>query len=436
VIVRSFAIPTMTAMSLRAMGALALIAFHTALGRNLGAEGYGAASYGISIASLAAVMGCLGLPHAALQATAIQSAHRDGGSLRRTLVVTGLLVVVGGSSAGAITFALGSLFASKTSEFAVVAAWSAGLVPLLSFGLWRSRAVRGFGSVAAALVPEEIFAPALATSLIVFYGMTHWQNAFLAYGASYLGALLLGTLWMAMAAARDGPISSSANSSTMGQQLRTWIRAGTPMMLVAVAHLLLNRIDLWAVAEWRGLAAGGLYSAAARLSLVCAFGLSVVDIVVAPRIAVAFAEGNTATGREFLFYGCLTSALGTMALATPMLIWPEAFLSLYGVEYTDAVGTLRILVVSQIINGATGPVGLAMMMCGEARLFAIISWLGCGVLGAMCIATVPHWGVQGAAGSAVVAHITVNVAALWRAFRIVGVSATTNQTTGAGGSDQ
>lgn len=95
----------------------------------------------------------------------------------------------------------------------------------------------------------------------------------------------------------------------------------------------------------------------------------VVNIVVAPRYARLWKEGNI----ERIQYLAKWSTRGMIAMVLPIVavivIWPEKVMGLLGEGFEEAAVLLMILAVGQFVNVATGSVGYLLNMSGHERDF-------------------------------------------------------------------
>jgi O-antigen/teichoic acid export membrane protein len=122
-----------------------------------------------------------------------------------------------------------------------------------------------------------------------------------------------------------------------------------------------------------------------------------VNIVVAPRFAALYAQGNrqglqqlVATVAHWIFWPSLAIAIALIAFATPVL-------QLFGSEFATARWELSVLAIGQLVNTSVGSVGYLMMMTGHqdraAAVFGIAALANL-VLNAIAV---PLFGTIGAA---------------------------------------
>lgn len=167
--------------------------------------------------------------------------------------------------------------------------------------------------------------------------------------------------------------------------------------------------------QWSGILIAGamlpaedvaLLTAAQRTAMLTSFILMVVNMVVAPRYARLWKEGNI----ERIQYLAKWSTRGMIAMVLPvvavMMIWPEKVMGLFGEGFEEAAVLLMILAAGQFINVATGSVGYLLNMSGHEREFNRVTLF----VGPLTIAlVVPLTSYYGVIGSAVATALGVAI---------------------------
>jgi O-antigen/teichoic acid export membrane protein len=89
--------------------------------------------------------------------------------------------------------------------------------------------------------------------------------------------------------------------------------------------------------------------------------------------------------------------IGSLPLGVALYLLRDDYLALFGSDFTVGSSALAILIVSQLLNVAAGPVGILLVMCGGERLAAV--GVGCGVIANIALNAVlnPILGLTGAA---------------------------------------
>ena len=158
--------------------------------------------------------------------------------------------------------------------------------------------------------------------------------------------------------------------------------------------------------QWSGILIAGamlpaedvaLLTAAQRTAMLTSFVLMVVNMVVAPRYARLWKEGNI----ERIQYLAKWSTRGMIAMVLPviavMMIWPEKVMGLFGEGFEEAAIPLMILAVGQFVNVATGSVGYLLNMSGHEKEYKIITTMAAIVTLLLVLSLTFYFGMLGSA---------------------------------------
>lgn len=156
-------------------------------------------------------------------------------------------------------------------------------------------------------------------------------------------------------------------------------------------------------------AEAGLYNVSHRL----AAQLGLVMLVVASITSVRFAAHYQQRHHEDLttLAGRTTRTMILLGLppAIVLLVWSEQILLLFGAEFENATLTLRILLIGQLINLATGPVGYLLAMTGHERLLRNILLAAMVLMLTLAVVLIPAFGAAGAAAAVAVTMAAHNL---------------------------
>ena len=115
-----------------------------------------------------------------------------------------------------------------------------------------------------------------------------------------------------------------------------------------------------------------------------------------------------------------------LLVTTPILlfvfVFAEHILSIFGSSFSSAGWLLRILVIGQFVNAATGSVGYLLTMSGNERHFRNATGLAAVVGIGLSIGLIPSLGAIGAAIATTVAYTISNVYASLMVYQCLGVN--------------
>lgn len=161
-------------------------------------------------------------------------------------------------------------------------------------------------------------------------------------------------------------------------------------------------------------------TAAQRTAMLTSFVLMVVNMVVAPRYARLWKEGNI----ERVQYLAKWSTRGMIAMVLPvvavMMIWPEKVMGLFGDGYEESAVLLMILAVGQFVNVATGSVGFLLNMSGHERVVLKVAMFTTPFVIAAVLFLSASLGAEGVAIGTSLGVITVNIGNLLMVKRFLG----------------
>jgi O-antigen/teichoic acid export membrane protein len=182
-------------------------------------------------------------------------------------------------------------------------------------------------------------------------------------------------------------------------------RYSLPLLIAALAAMLIKFGDRYLIAYFLGVAAVSPYDIAYKIvNMVYSLTVLVANTVLVPRIMHAENRGDggdrdlqIARGTKLALYG-FGACLLIMA-ASSSAVWTRVT---GNAQYASARGLALALGVSTLISIASNPAGWALMAKNRTGALAVIDTCGAFVIGAMDCLTLPVLGVYGAAISAIV----------------------------------
>ncbi|MGC1952517.1 MAG: oligosaccharide flippase family protein, partial [Gammaproteobacteria bacterium] len=297
-------------MALRLTAALLSLLSSVALARFLGAQGFGAYSYALTLVGLVAVPVTLGVPQLLVREVAAYGARGQwgemGGLLRRANQVA-----LGGSLLLALAaFAVSSHFLGGV-DAGGYAAFAVGLVmlPLMALAAMRMAALQGLGYVVLRQLPEGVCKPLLllvfvfSASVLMGHGQLTPVRAMAMHLVAAGLAFLLGAWFLHT---RMPPHVRNVDPQ---YEHRIWLREVMPLLLLGGVQFANQQVGLLMVGSLKGPEAAGLYQVATRVAECIPLVLMAANAVLAPLVSQLYARGDigrlqqlvTATSRA-VFY--------------------------------------------------------------------------------------------------------------------------------------
>lgn len=397
------------AMALRVVGAGLAFLFNVALGRLVGAHGAGLYYLALTAASVAAIVGRLGLENAMLRFAA--AAHAQGD--RRALAGVqrlGLRVALGASALTTLAVLLAARWLSRTvfSEPALVlplALMAIAVVPTSLLTLY-GELLRALGKVRDYVLVQSVLGPGLGlVLLLVLAPALGATGAVLAHVAA--AALVTGVAAALWRRATPG-LREVAPAFDLGRLLRTSL----PLLWIAAMAFIMGWTDTVMLGIWEDARTVGIYGAATRASMLTSFILVGVNAVAAPKFAALYAQGERGALDRLARNATKLMAVAAAPFLVLFLVAPGLVLRLFGPEFPAGAAALAILAVGQFVNVASGSVGYLLVMTGHEKAMRndIIGTAALNV--ALNALLIPRYGMTGAAVATALSLAVLNLVAV------------------------
>lgn len=378
------------------------IAFGASLiyARALGPHGYGLYAYVFAWAGLLTLPAALGIPEYLI---------REGGKTLRAARTlrrwADRWVLLAGLAAALIMLAAALVPQAAGARFLFVLA--APLPLLNALGYVRQSLLRTRGLVVTSQWPLLILGPGFVLAAIgllwVFRGVVAPFEIIAASTVAAVVVLAVGQYQLRRHAGGAG--------ETRPHSIR--LRGALPFMWLGVLFLVNNRIDLIMLGSLRGAHAAGIYAVAARAAELVPFFLGVANLVIAPRIARCYHDGEQELLQRLVAASARRVFLVSAPLALLLLIAAPLLLRfLYGEAFAEGALALRILVGAQLVNVGVGSVGLVLNMTGNEKFTALGVGLGAVLNITLNAVLIPLYGIEGAAIATATSLIAWNLM-LW-----------------------
>lgn len=338
--------------------------FHVAMARLIGDAEYGVFAYCVSIGLILAIPAKVGLDTATLRFLP-RFNGLDPARERGFLIVSGMATLAASALvAGAAVFAVSRL-ASLESNVALGLLVVTVFLPLRSmWDLCRAR-LQAYGEMALALGPVLIASPIATMSLIWWLSQKYSVTAADALLVQAGVILVLYVISLRLLASRTNSVGTAAPIFERG-----WLTVSLMLCLTSSMQVIYTQSDIVVLGMLMSPTEISGYVAAAKVAVLAAFGLEIVNFRYAPLIAKAYAQGSgalqktvTMATRRILFF--------TFPAVLVAWIYAESILDVFGPGFADQGTTvLRILIIGQLINALSGPVGFVCSMTNQENLLA------------------------------------------------------------------
>ena len=398
--------------------------FGILVARQIGAENYGLYTLGATAVTLASLITSAGLDRGLMRFASISRGEDQGADLRYLSIVA---LATGGalSLVAALVFwfypdvILSVLHWSDKQEMLIVLPVLAIAVPSMTLTGIAIAGTQAFRTMRYRALVTHIIQPlvklVVALLLIFAFGMELMAPVLGFAIAQVLGAFL--SLFFLARLARTVP-KQVTDYSGLERKLLVF---SAPLMLTNVVTYLNGRTELLVLGIFLAADAVGVYNAAVRLAGLGLIVLTAFNAIFSPVISDLHNRGQEA--QLSTLFKLVTRWIFTAAMPiflVQMLFAPQ-IMGLFGPEFQVGAQALRLLSIGQLVNFATGAVGVMLIMSGRSNIAFINSVVMLIVALALDFWLVPVYGLMGAAVAGAFVIISVNIIRLGQVWFLMGM---------------
>lgn len=422
-IVSVFALGTSSAFIISSIGLILSLGVQVLLARTMRAEGFGTYVYVLYWANVIVIFPKMGLDIVAVRYIPSYFASQSLGLLRGFLEWSSRIIALAGVFSAILVSSAVYFFGREMSEGLRWTFYAGSLfIPIMAFTALVQSALRGLKRVVLARLPIDILRPII---LGVIVAILFFLNEKAINGLIAMTALVMSTaiilLVMCFCGRKGLPIALA--SARPEYRKREWLSTGAPLLLVSGLHLMENRFDTLMVGTIKGVSEAGVYSVAARLSLLVIMGLEAANVIVAPMISELFSKGDKEGLQKLCGFVTLAMIGFSFPMALGLTLAGDQVLAMFGEEFRVARLALSILTGSQLINALCGPVGNLLTMTGHHKKAAIVMVSSTLLNLGLNAILIPGFGIEGAALATGGSVVFWNLMMLYLCRRHLGVKA-------------
>jgi len=210
-------------------------------------------------------------------------------------------------------------------------------------------------------------------------------------------------------------LSRSVPSNAVNSNTAVWVRSALSLAFLVLLNLVPQHAGILMLGWMRSPEEAGLYKVAYQTASLIPFGLMAVNTAVAPTLAQLYAVGDKAKLRKVMLTASAVATAFALPLVLLFILRGSWFLGLaFGEAFTESAIALAIITGGQLVNAATGPVGLLLIMSGHENKATLSIGIGSTVNLVLNVALIHIWGVNGAAAAFAVSIATTML--LWLFF--------------------
>jgi O-antigen/teichoic acid export membrane protein len=295
------------------------------------------------------------------------------------------------------------------------------LVPILALVRIRCSAVRAFGGVVSALVPDRVVRDGTLIGLLAIasLGLGWTLNAPFVMVATLVSAAL-GLVCAGLAMRRRRP--RAIDDILPAYDAAAWRRAAIPLVILGATEALMNRTGVILLGWIADTKNAGIYSLAFNIALVVTLPRIAVNTLFAPVISDLYARSDKETMQVLITRAASWTFSAGICIAAALFVLAEPLLAWFGAGYEAGMPALRILLVSQVMAASAGSQLYVMTMTGHERSAAVLL-VCCAIVNAGASAVlIGMYGLAGATIGTAVSLVVWNVAMalfLWRRLNLL-----------------
>jgi O-antigen/teichoic acid export membrane protein len=414
--------------------------------RGLEASGAGVFFEAIALFTILATVAQLGANAGLVRMLPRYLALDRGADLRGCIRVALSPVVVAGSMLAGLLFGLAPQLADllsrgiDSSSLSVSLRALAPFLPLAAATTVALAGTRALGSMVPYVAIESIGKAAIRPVLVVIVlagGLGSLAVA-LAWALPILAGLVGAVLWLVvlLRRAEQGQAHSTRAATATRNLAADFWRFAAFRGVAAILQILILWLGILFVGALASSREAGIYGAASRYVTVGGFVLQAVLLVIGPQISGLLARGSLERAANVYQASTVWLTALSFPLYLSLAVFAPLALSIFGPEFESGTVALVILSLAMLVNMATGPVSVVLLMAGKSSWNLANNAAAVAVNIVLNVLLIPGFGITGAAvawAASIVVQNLVPIVQIWRlldlhpfshGLLLVGVAAT------------
>ena len=359
--------------------------------QEFGEDDYGLIVWSFSVFLMLSVFGRLGLDINVLKFFALPQNDTDSGIFYRSILKS---FVFSGLIAGFFYWqseSLIHLFPDPKPQVIPFLRWALLAVPFWSVALISAnflRAKKRNFAYAFYNNPARFF----FSLLLVFLLFQFNKDSLIAMKAHFYAIVLISCISFALVSLQLKNVKFSSTTNSW-----RFLKEGFPMMLSSSVIVFLGWTDTLVMGIYESDAATGIYAVCVKIAALTTFVMYAVSSILAPKIALAYADGDLVTFNKMVRFSTLINVASTLLTILGILVLNQFLLGLFGEAFKEGVWILVLLCIGQFVSAYFGSVGVVMQMIGKQKVYQNIVVVALGVNLLLNFSLVPFYGGIGAA---------------------------------------
>jgi O-antigen/teichoic acid export membrane protein len=365
--IKSAAIGSLIVKFLSALSAFLIGLF---LARDLGLESFGVYTVAFTTILVLSVPVSLGLPTLITRYVSKYEVENNYSAIKGLLIRANQIVII----ISLLVFTIAAVsyllwWKNYDKELVDAIIYSFLLLPLIALGSLRAAALRGLKFIVLGQLPDTFLRNFIFLILLITFKLTE-QNLTpaLAIQMHIIAALIAFIVGAYFLHIKLGRKTNMINAIYFNKH---WLMQALPFSLNSGIQVLKNKFSIYVLVIFGSLESVALFDVASRGASLVAFTLDAMNTAIAPYISSEFEKNNMVSLQNIVTKTSRVIFLFAVPVVIVFVIGGEKLIDfLFGKEYNKAYLPLVILCFGQLINAATGSVGLVLGMTGKQAYFA------------------------------------------------------------------
>jgi len=404
----------------------ALFAFLSSilLARILGVEQFGIYILAFTTSILLSVPVSLGLPTLITRYISKYEVTKDNAAIKGLLIRSNQIVV---ATTALILLVAGLsylLWWKNLDPMLVKTIWmSFLLLPLIALGSLRAAALRGLRYIILGQLPDTLLRNfLLCLGIGIYYLLGFELSPVIAMG---IHAIAAATAYIVGYIFLRKKLLSRLRVIVPKYHNKEWMKQAIPFSLNSGVQVIKSRLLTYILAIFGSLESVAIFDVALRAAALVAFTLDALNTAIAPYISKAFENDDliklqriVKKTSQIIFLFAIPVVLVFIFGGKPLLVF------LFGSQYIASYIPLVLLCIGQLVNAATGSVGLVLNMTGRQAYYTKVTIFVTVINLILSIPLVILYDVIGAASIHAGLLIVQNIILVWFVKREMKINTT------------
>ncbi|WP_345969910.1 flippase [Sulfurimonas sp. HSL1-6] len=380
------------------------------ISRQYGAEGIGMYNLTLSIMTFVAMIAAMGMNVSILRYVGQFNKSGEEGKLKLLyrysveMVVPFSLILAGILYFFAETIAI-NVFDNSVYEPALQ--FAAFIVPFMALQSISVEYIRGLKKLKVSEFLRSVNRPMINIALLFVIGIFVFDQMLPLYtlGVGIIVSTFIGLFYI------NKKIKYYEINNIYDFSRKELVSTSVPMLVTTIASFIIGNISLVLLEIFSTTEEVGIFSVAFKIATFISLSLVVVNSISAPKFSELYWEKKYIQLQNVINHSSRLIFFSSFAMMIMLIVFNEKVMTLFGPKFVSGNMILIILTIGQMINAATGSVGVFLNMTGYQNVLRNIILFAAGISILLNILLIQSYGMFGAAIATAVGTSILNIVA-------------------------